>query len=172
VLNSSLTQLPPSVTFNRPASSGKETAGSAKLAVSLSAISLQTVTVGYAVTGGTATGNGVDYTLANGTLSFSPGQVTQNIVISLVDDKQPEPDATVQITLTNPVNAVLGANPVHTFTILENPGPSVLVKDINPGPEQSYPTDLTNINGTLFFSADDGARDPSCGKATAPPPVP
>src|SRR5262249_5413244 len=29
---------------------------------------------------------------------------------------------------------------------------TVLVKDISPGPENSNPTSLTNVNGTLFFA--------------------
>ena len=32
---------------------------------------------------------------------------------------------------------------------------TVLVKDIAPGVANSYPINLTNVNGTLFFSADD-----------------
>ena len=31
-----------------------------------------------------------------------------------------------------------------------------LVKDIAPGSESSYPSELTNVNGTLFFAAQDG----------------
>src|SRR6266700_1507060 len=30
-----------------------------------------------------------------------------------------------------------------------------LVKDIAPGPDPSYPRELTNVGGTLFFQADD-----------------
>ena len=42
----------------------------------LSAPSAKTVKVAYAVlTGSTATGNGVDYTLPRGTLTFLPGQM-------------------------------------------------------------------------------------------------
>ena len=33
---------------------------------------------------------------------------------------------------------------------------TVLVKDINPGSSSSYPGNLTNVNGTLFFAANDG----------------
>jgi hypothetical protein len=32
-----------------------------------------------------------------------------------------------------------------------------LVSDINPGTGSSVPSVLTNVNGTLFFSADDGS---------------
>src|SRR5689334_7919758 len=34
----------------------------------------------------------------------------------------------------------------------------VLVKDINPGPGGSYPLEITNVNGTLFFTANDGSH--------------
>ena len=32
----------------------------------------------------------------------------------------------------------------------------MLVKDIFPGPDSSFPTDLTNVNGTLYFAANEG----------------
>ena len=35
---------------------------------------------------------------------------------------------------------------------------TALVADINPGSAGSYPSSLTNINGTLFFSANDGVH--------------
>jgi uncharacterized repeat protein (TIGR01451 family) len=35
---------------------------------------------------------------------------------------------------------------------------ATLVKDINPGSGHSSPTSLTNVNGTLFFTADDGTN--------------
>ena len=48
---------------------------------------------------------------------------------------------------------------------------TVLVKDINPGTASSIPSFLTNVNGTLFFTANDGAPATSCGRATARPPA-
>src|SRR5207247_2224543 len=64
---------PPTVSFNAASSSGPESTTTVNLPVSLSAVSGKTVTVAYAVTGGTATSGGVDYTLAGGTLSFAAG---------------------------------------------------------------------------------------------------
>ena len=49
---------------------------------------------------------------------------------------------------------------------------TVLVKDINPGSNGSYPTCLTNVNGTLFFQANDAVHGSDCGRATARPPAP
>src|SRR5439155_18284326 len=93
------------------------------LAVSLSAASGKTVTVAYAVTGGTATGGGVDYTLASGTLTFAPGVTTQNINITVVNDATDEDDETIQVTLSSPSNATLGVTTTHTYTILDNDNP-------------------------------------------------
>ena len=42
---------------------------------------------------------------------------------------------------------------------------TVLVKDINPN-GSSHPSALTDVGGTLFFSAADGTTATSCGRAT------
>jgi Tol biopolymer transport system component len=69
-----------------------------------------TVTVDYAVTGGTATGGGVDYQLTAGSLSFAPGDVIETIDLILVDDGVPEPLETVALALSNAQNATLGSH--------------------------------------------------------------
>jgi len=113
----------PTVAFNASGSSGSESTTSVTIPVSLSAASGQTVTVAYAVSGGTATGGGTDFTLASGTLTFSAGTTSQNISLTVNNDSLDEPDETIQITLSSPTNATLGANTVHTYTILDNDNP-------------------------------------------------
>src|SRR2546428_1224844 len=77
---------PPTVAFHLASSSGAESVTPANLAVSLSALSGKTVTVDYSVSGGTATGGRVDYTLASGTLSFAPGGTHRNHALALGND--------------------------------------------------------------------------------------
>ena len=58
-----ITAVTPAVQFAAATSSGAESVTSVSLPVNLSVASGSTVTVGYAVTGGTATGSGTDFTL-------------------------------------------------------------------------------------------------------------
>ena len=110
----------PVIDFNTTSSSGAESVSSAGLTVDLSAPSSQDITVDYAVTG-TATGSGTDYTLANDTLTISAGATNGTITIAgIIDDLIDEADETVIVTLSNPSNATLGSNQVHTFTITDN----------------------------------------------------
>ncbi len=54
-----------------------------------------------------------------------------------------------------------GLSAVHGDELWKSDGTeagTVLVKDISPGSEMSWPTDLTDVDGTLFFDADDGAH--------------
>ena len=78
------------------------------------------MTVNYAATGGTATGGGVDYTLASGTLTFNPGVTSQVVNVTVVNDALDEDDETVAVTLSAPSNATLGAQTTHTYTIADD----------------------------------------------------
>ena len=175
----------PSVEFSAVSSSAAESVSSADLQVDLASLSGRDVTVDYVVSG-TATGNGSDYILADGTLSLSAGENSSTITISsIVANALDENDETVIVTLSNPVNATLGANTVHTYTILDDddePGISFSTASSS-GPESqnsanvnidlssesgrtvsadyvvsgtaSNGTDYTLSNGTLIFSAGD-----------------
>ena len=109
----------PRISFETDFSSGMEGL-MAVLPVNLSAAAAATVTVDYAPVGGTATGGSVDYLLGAGTLTFEPGQTSQNIFVRVRDDNLVEENETILITLSNPVGAVLGAITQHTYRIIDN----------------------------------------------------
>jgi len=108
----------PKVSFDTEASSASEDAGPAIIGVSLSHAGSRIITVDYAVTGGTATGGGVDYTLAAGTLTFDPGVTADDVVVAIVDDGLVETNETIEVTLSNPSNATLGANTSRDRAVL------------------------------------------------------
>ncbi len=138
----------PTITFNTASSNGLESISSANLQVDLSAISGLTATVDYTVTG-TATGSGVDYTLADGTLTIGAGSTSNDITIAgIIDDLLIEGDETVIVTLSNPVNATLGSNTVHTYTITDNDF-STTVTEHSSDEWNVYPNPVTDY---LHFS--------------------
>ena len=51
---------------------------------------------------------GTDFTAANGTLAFKPGETTKTITVTVVGDTVYEPDETFTVALSNPVNTTIG----------------------------------------------------------------
>ena len=90
----------------------------ATLAVTLSSASGQTVTVDFHTADGTAHAPS-DYTGASGTLTFSPGQTTKNVAVSVNGDTEIEPNETFLVELTNPTNATI-EHGTGTGTILND----------------------------------------------------
>jgi len=128
-----------------------ENAGAGTINVALSAPSAQTVTVDYATAPGTAT-EGQDYTATNGTLTFAPGETSKTIGVPIVDDQLSEGAETIQLTLSNPVNAVLGASASATMTIEDNDDlPSVAISS----PPLNVPEDagIASVVVTLSTAA-------------------
>ncbi len=136
-------ELPPSVEFDISDSNGLETVAAVTLPVSLSAASGKTITVAYSATGGTATGDSVDYTLASGTLTFVPGDTSEDISITIEDEIYGEADETIIVTLSNPTNAVLGVNTSYTYTIINDDLPTVdFSQSSSSGPESESPVTI------------------------------
>ncbi|MDH5727817.1 MAG: CSLREA domain-containing protein [Gammaproteobacteria bacterium] len=77
--------------------------------------------VDYSVTGGTAEFFN-DYIVTEGTITFTPGQLSQFIPVSFIDDFDQEPDETIILTLGNLVGdtAQLGDKRTVTITIVDN----------------------------------------------------
>jgi hypothetical protein len=80
--------------------------GKLSFPVALSKASKKTVTVAYATADGTAT-TPADYAAASGTLTFAPGETQKTVDVPLVGDLAVEPDETVTVKLSQPVNALL-----------------------------------------------------------------
>jgi len=111
----------PTVSFATEGTSASEDSGDVKVDVTLSHACSEKVTVDYEAAAGTAI-PGKDYKLGSGSLIFRPGVLTQQITISLLDDKDCENsiDETVVVKLTNPKNAILGDKPQFTCGIIDN----------------------------------------------------
>jgi hypothetical protein len=106
----------PTVEFEMATSTVDEASGTVQIGVDLSNVSSEIVAVSYDVTGGNAS-RPDDYTLADGTLTFLPGQTHRTIEATINPDTIEESDETVAITLSSPTGAMLGANTHHTMTI-------------------------------------------------------
>ena len=111
--------------FAAPSSAALENAGTASILVSLSAPAPAPVSVDYAVTGGTASGGGVDFDLPTGTLNFAAGESVQAIPAAISDDSIIDGNETVVVTLSNSVGATLGSLTNHTLTLLDDDLPLV-----------------------------------------------
>ncbi len=116
--------------------------------------------VNYAVTAGTATGGGTDYTLDSGTVNIPAGAFSMNISSTIYADAEVEGDETFIVTLSDPVNAQLGINQ-YTVTIHDNPparwgavGSGVAL--YSPDGLTWYPA--SNASGVLRSVATDGTN--------------
>lgn len=104
--------------------------------VTLSPVSTSIVTVTYATVAGTAT-PGSDYTAANNTLVFQPGQISKTLSISILGDTLDEGvSEAFTVQLSNPINATLAdGSAVGTITdddaarVSFDSGPTVLEGD-------------------------------------------
>ncbi len=97
--------------------------------VKLSQASLETVTVEYGTSNGTAVA-GSDYTATSGTISFAPGETTKTIAIPVNGDLLDEFDETLTVNLANASKATIG-DAQGIGTIIDNdPIPSLAVNDV------------------------------------------
>jgi hypothetical protein len=101
--------------FRVPTYSAKENASSATIAVTLSGVNTVPVTVDYATSDGSAIA-GSDYTAASGRLTFAPGGTpttvrTRSFRVPLRQDRVLDGTRTVNLTLSNAVNAQLVTGP-------------------------------------------------------------
>ncbi len=114
----------PVVSFQSSLTTAAESAGSVNITVVLDHASADTVTVAYATSGGTAK-SPQDYANTSGTLTFTPGQTSQTFSVTINTDNSDEQDETVNLTLSGPTNATLGASSAQLAIIDDDGTPSV-----------------------------------------------
>ena len=129
-----------------------EGAGTAQVAVGLSAASGKTVTVDWATADDSAVA-GSDYTAASGTLTFDPGVTSMTITVAILDDGVPEPQESLDVILSNAANATLPAHATVAVTIGNDDGTAATGKPAISGTAHARET-LTASTGTIMD--DDG----------------
>lgn len=154
---------PPTVAINSISQNeGNSLTSPANLTVSLSGPSGKTVTVNAAVTGGTAT-VGSDYAAgAGGTLTFLPGETSHPATVTINGDPFFEASETVNVGLSSPSNADLGAPSTGVITIVNDDAtPTLEVTDVTVGEAVGTAqitvtrTGFTNLAASAAFSTAD-----------------
>lgn len=113
----------PSVQFSANLYAVREDARTATITVTRNDDLRRTVTVNFATSDGTAKA-GQDYGTTSGTLTFNPGEATRSFTIPIINDRRPERDQFLLVTLNNPsVGELLGAP--GRCVLLSRPSPCV-----------------------------------------------
>ncbi len=102
-----------------------ESGGSLPITVTLNPPYINTVTVTYTISDGTAL-NGQDYTATSGTLTFAPGQTSQTFTVTITDDSLIEGDQIFNLMLSSPApmpTVTLGSLNSAIVTIIDDDPP-------------------------------------------------
>ena len=110
------------VRFSASSYTRSEGGGSAPITVTLLAPSTLTVSVTLKTSHGTAKAS--DYTTVNSSLTFPPGVTSRLASVPITNDVLDEPNETLLVTLSAPVNALLGSPNTATLTITDNDAPT------------------------------------------------
>lgn len=111
---------PTEFNFNPVAIGVAEGAGTTNLVVERTNSS-GAASIDVAVTGGTATGSGTDFTFTTVTLEFADLETApRNVPVGITQDALDEANETIDFALQNPVSATVGANGAAVVTILDD----------------------------------------------------
>ena len=113
----------------------------ATFTVTLDAPATSVVTVGYVVTGGTATA-GTDFTAGTGTLTFQPGETSKTFTVAVLGDAQIEGDETLSVDLAVVEGAEAVVADAHAEGTIQNQ--VVVPIAFNAG----VPANFTDANGS------------------------
>ena len=133
----------PTIEFASATYSIGEEGVSASIGLTRTGDTTGTSTVLVTTSDGTATA-GQDYTATSVTATFNPGETTTSINIPLMGDVLDEADETVDLTLSNPVAASLGAQSAAVLTLLDDDAPpAISIDDVTLSEGDSGTTSFT-----------------------------
>ena len=119
----------PSLTITAPSAVTEGSSGSTDMVftVTLAPTSGQQVSVDYAADATSTATADTDFTDLSGTLTFAPSQTSQSITVAVTGDAVDEPNETVVLKLSNPINASITTDKA-TGTINDDDGdPSLTI---------------------------------------------
>jgi glucose/arabinose dehydrogenase len=120
----------PTISINDvSASEGNAGTSTGTLTVSLSNASSQTITVNYTTADVSAIA-GSDYVTTSGTLTFTPGQLTQPINVTLNGDTTFEPNETFNVNLSGASNASIADSQGVATISNDDAQPTISINDV------------------------------------------
>jgi hypothetical protein len=152
--------VPPSASFSLASQSVSEIGLTATITVQLDSASGKAITVPYSVDiSSTASDAGVDYSLGGSSLSFTAGETSKSIPVSLTDDGLAESDETIILNLGTPTNATVGDIPSHTLALVSDDippsAPTGLILGTVPTGLTSSPTlSWTGVSGASYYQTE------------------
>ncbi len=111
--------LPPMVQFSSATYTAGETDAQAAITVTLNTPSGLQASAAYTISNGSAS-SPEDYLAGTGVLTFTPGETSQRIDVTLIDDAFYDGNETVHLALGEPVSATLSTPVTATLTITDN----------------------------------------------------
>jgi uncharacterized delta-60 repeat protein len=148
---------PASLQFGQASFSVGENGGSISIPVMRTGDTSGAASVTVAVTGGSATA-GRDFQIANPTVSFAPGQAQASVQVTILNDGTFDGNETVNLALTNPVNANVGFGG----------GTSVLtINETNPHTSPAEGQSLSALTLGLQYAAAHYQHHPASAQAFA-----
>ncbi len=112
------------VAFATPAARVDESLGGVDVTLVLSAASSQAVMVPISVSGGTATGGGVDYSLSTANVTIAAGSTTGTVTVNVVNDTLAEAEETVTLAMGTPIGASAGTPASFELSIVDDDAPT------------------------------------------------
>jgi len=76
------------------------------------------------------TASSADFIIVTGPVSFDPGESSKTFTVPIIDDALDETNETINLVLSNPTAATLGAQSTAVLTIIDDdPTPSLIIND-------------------------------------------